>query len=615
MSEDTTKPAAEGESRALQTVKPGRIIAQSDTPIWDTAAFEHMGRVGALMADSGMCSETILTDDIVDERGNKQTVPAERAVVVARCVMVADLARDCGANPLMFLQGVSRIGRKLHIEGKNVNAIIRARTGVTLKFRFGVWDKDHIEFPPMIPLLDGAGEPVIGEDGKPVMVPDDAFFHGVGERLAVRVLDPKDPERFVDGSVGLWKTDRKGSPWSNPNNWRRQLRYRGAPEWARAYEPGAILGIYSDADEELDEFQPTTGRRPKRDLAERLTGATHGGEHGAEGFDREHIARETGTASGGDDAVEVEDENADAVDAQVEDVNQGEAQNTETEVQADDLEAKAEELARISPADEEAEVILDRLIEARERGETITDGHAEEGEKYMLAGDTISDAGRRMIYADGVRFSTVGEKGQAGLKVYAIHAPEKVAEEGEGEGGEPAQNPTETDGVQAAEPERASSETVTPASDAGAETPASGPSTQPAAETQADAAPAASDGSFLGSLAAMTSWAQIKPAFIAMNKTVEWVAASAVDQDEVRRAVWEHVLRVKNNHGDPVDHADDVTAFTVWISTQPKTRDGADAIEGTFRTLKAGPAFAKLSPDNQGKLSDKVAGVLTSIRG
>lgn len=640
--------------------KAPRLIATSDVAIWDTAALDHMGRVGRLMADSGLASETIFKD------GDQ---PAEDHTVVARMVMIANLARECGANPLMFLQGCSIIGRKLHLEGKIVNAVIRARTGLVLCFTFGVWNTDHIEFPPMIPKLDAAGEHVMGEDGKPAFVADQTFFHGAGERLAVRVSDPDDPERFVDGSVGLWKTDRKGSPWTAQGNWRRQLRYRGAPEWARAYEPGAILGFYSDADEDLDDIDTAPrGPKPKRDLKAKLTNQGHDGEHGAEGFDHQGIADSLG---GGAKAEAVEVERGDLPhDPETGEVLDGEfteataprpgedghipAGETEDATDGDEgvfsaeLMASAEQLARISPHDEEVEVIAARLSAADEAAETVAQGHAEPGEKYLIAGEAFGADGRRLAYKDGSRFS--GVKSVAGLKVYAIHAPApEVAETATeaapepqigvvgfrnlktgavkhgghpGEGWEPIWGDIDTGqeipGAGPTTPAALTETATAPVADVGPASSASATpaSTTTAAVTSSPGAPAAAssgsepeDDTFLGRLKRATTWAEVKAEYGPMNRTAEWMAASEADRDELRRAVWAEVERIKRDHGDKVDHATDVSAFGIWLATQTG-RDGAYAAKGTLECLKGVAIWGQLTAAQRQLLEDRVTAKL-----
>lgn len=613
---DTRTPAAD-QSRAVAVVERQRLIATSDVALWDSAAFEHMNRVGVVMAQSGLMSPTF--SDGVDPKG-----------LVARCVMVANLAREVGANPLMLLQTCSIISNKLHLEGKAVAAIIASRTGVKLAHRFGVWNEQtgRLNFPPLIQAEDLQGQPQTNHAGEPVMIADPAFFDGCGDLLGVRTFDPADPERYVEGYVRAWRTTRKNNPWENPANWRRQLRYRGAPEWARAYEPGAVLGFYSEADGlgadnefmdtdavDVTTDSPSPRGGKKRALRDKAQGK---GQEGDQGFDRAHVASETAqatqAASQGSGAAEETPHNPETgevieptapregeeghtpaaedevMDAEFTEVGEGEGEPTgeattpaadaepgfthDMEDDEDDIPeamlAQAASLARMSPLDEEEDAILERLIAADEAGETITAGHAEVGEQYLIAGEVPGEDGRRLTYKDGERFS--GKKDISGLKFYAIHAPLKVEEE---------------------QPE-------TPA--------APEPEAPAAEETQPQ------DDTFLGRMARMSSWLQIKAAVAELNKTTDWMGASPTDQDELRRHIWEQVLRVKKDHKDPVDHALDVTAFGLWIATQ-KGRDGADAVEGTFNVLKASEAWGKLKPAQHEVLEARVAAKLKSLRG
>lgn len=693
----TTEQTAEA-GTALVTSKPPFIPVTNSVAIWDSAEFAHMGRVGRVMADSGLASDTIFKNG--DE-------PAPEAMVVARMVMIANLARECDGNPLMFLQGCSIIGRKLHLEGKLVNAIIRKRTKVVLKFIFGAWDTDHIVFPPMIPLIGDDGEPVINEaTGKPVMVADQTFFHGLGERLAVRALDPLDPERYVDGSVGLWKTDRKGSPWAPQGNWRRQLRYRAAPEWARAYEPGAVVGIYSDADEDLDEVEDAPrGRRAKRDLAGKLTGESHGGEHGAQGFDRTHVTSLGEKTDGDVIDAKTGEVLGEVIDGEFIEGGQGGGSATDVAAQGSEgapaaseasrdapgpsaeLVERAEALAKIAPNDEDAELITARLVEGEKNGDKVEDGHAEEGEQYTLAGDILDANHRRLTYKDGARYSAVKSFGK--FRCYAIHAPEledddetdgegkpagvgsfpsaaKRDEAGEavlaahatdareegvigfrkigkhtadisrhethpGEGWEPVWGYVDTREVigDGAVPQLvldARAEGDKPAGERSGAAAAPATTAAPAAEPSnaagavTDAYPVGDD-TPLGRMAGAVKWGAsneprtIKGEYTTMAKTTEWAGADEADRDEVRRVIWGHVERVKAKHKDPVDHATDPTAFGIWLATQPRTRDGADAVEGTFHVLKAQPIWAQMKPAQHAAIEDRVLPFLKSARG
>lgn len=237
-----------------------RLVTQAPVAIWDTADFEQMQRVGVVLARSGLVPESLCTVMEKDPAGKDVKVWLDEQIVAARCVLICNQARLWGADPLNVLQCTSLINGRLMYEGKLVNAIVQHLTGVKLRFELGRWNTDHFESV---------------EDSR-----------GLGEALAIRCFDPEDPMREVSGSVGMWKTNRNNSPWSNVGNWPRQLRYRAVREWARAYEPGAILGILAEGDEEID-FNARDVTPRKSGVMERLSGEQNG-----DGFNHEHVQRE-----------------------------------------------------------------------------------------------------------------------------------------------------------------------------------------------------------------------------------------------------------------------------------------------------------------------------------
>lgn len=544
MSEDRNEadaPAAE-ESRAVTVVKE-KLISRSDVPIWDTAAFEQMGRVGSVMAESGLANETFFKD------GDQ---PASRGMVVARMVMVADVARDVGANPLMFLQVCSIIGRKLHIEGKAVNAIIRARTSVNLKFRFGKWVKDHVEFPPLIDSVDEAGEPITDADGVVLKVPDPAFFNGVGELLAVHVYDPKDPERFVEGNVALWKTDRNGSPWKNGGNWRRQLRYRGAPEWARAYEPGAVLGIYSDADEDLgDSFElvprgsGVMGRLPGADTAP--------------GMDRGHVVRET-AAMPAPDAPKPSRRRPKAGAEPAEG-----AERPATEAGPTEPVDERSGAAIIAEATEAAEIVDPQQaineqrsadIEAMEEAgrlnvDLIAEGYPAQDEIYFLNGDEwVLDAARsedrRDTYKNGEPFSDASRD-----KAYLIYEDHAPATQG-----------------------------LAPEPDAEAQ------------EEEPEGIPPAL-ANLIEATETVETWDGVKAALKAFQEDALWKTLTPEQQNHIRASTWETLVDRANAHegDDPIidwlpDHHHDISAFRLWVEAE----DSPVEIKAVLALLQADEA-------------------------
>lgn len=55
------------------------------------------------------------------------------------------------------------------------------------------------------------------------------------------------------------------SPWGNEGAWRRQLRYMGNREWARAHAPAIMLGVYVDDElHEIAALDVPTGQRAIR---------------------------------------------------------------------------------------------------------------------------------------------------------------------------------------------------------------------------------------------------------------------------------------------------------------------------------------------------------------
>lgn len=556
MSEDQPQE----DQRALTVVKE-RLIAHSSEPMWDSAAFDHMGRVAAVMAESGLASDTLLNDD----GGN----PANPKTVVARMLLIAHMARECGANPLMFLQGCSRIGKKIHLEGKLVNAIVRARTGVNLRFQFGRWETDHIELPELHTEGEHKGLPV-----------DPDFFKGAGERLAIRVSDPNDPERHVDGSVGLWKTDRRGSPWTSQGNWRRQLRYRGAPEWARAYEPGAVLGIYSEADQDIDEDIEV---RPVG-LMQRLKGTQEG-----DGFNAADVAAQT-----------------------------EKPKRKYTKRTADPEPVK--ETAETEHVD----------ADVSEIGAEVDTSHAAPGETYLMAGDGYNGDNRRMTYRDGLCYSTVHKDSEGKHPEYAAHAPTpeilQPDEDGipehmrddvgggsisdlqaELSGVEPYQEgeeapegvldrPTETAGVQPAEPEPDTSETATPASSDGPEPSGSGPS---AAAENASPDPLAQYGEDVENCGSWDAYLTVMRGFFASEF---FKARTPEIQNKIRARTWANLKELgRFALPDPIS---DIYAFRLFI----EWCEDAEALSGSFVFLKKDPdaKWNEQSPAFQNAISSAV---------
>lgn len=554
MSEDQKTP---GTAIAVRE----RLIVQAPVAIWDTADFEQMQRVAVVLTKSGLVPDTLCKGKWMED-GKEVEGYLHESVVAARCTLVCNQARLWAADPLNVLQCTSLINGRLMYEGKLIAAVVASMTGVKLRYRFGVWKTDHIEFPD-----------------------DESGLHGAGEALAVRCYDPDDDQRFVDGSVGMWKTTRAGNPWSSQNAWPRQLRYRASREWARAYEPGVILGILADGDQDIDEVTITA--KPVG-LMQRLKG-----EQTGDGFDKEAVDQQTEPAKKrrGRPPKVVEPEEA-----------AEEPSNSEAEI------------ITASPTDEPDAVVEEVSTEpdpaADKPSHADTAPHAEPGEVYLLAGDGYNNDKRRITYKDGVRFSTVHKDSEKKHTVYARHAPEVVEEDDDSapasieEAREQLERPTsaeeatETDTAPDAEDEPDTSEPATDASDDGPETSDSGPSAEADESLSDDLA------EFIDRVEGAPLWADVKKAMKDFFPTETFRNMATDRQNKIRASTWEACVerKAKGEMKDLPDHGQDVTAFRLWL----EWIGDPDAINGTLYAIQRGDQWKAAPEPTKKALSDAV---------
>lgn len=208
----------------LVPVREIRVVA-SDVPVFDTARFEHMQRVAALMAQTSVLPDTLC---FKNENGVKTAFPPH--VVVANCFRVVNQAERWGMDPFAVADCASIVNGRLMWEGKLVAAVIDAKLGIRLKYRFTDDTK---------PVRDTLGVVVFGQ------------------------FADEDEPREIEGTVAAWHRGAN-SAWASPANWKRQLRYMGAREWARAHAPAIMLGVIT-IDEAIDfDDQP----KPRRTIIE-----------------------------------------------------------------------------------------------------------------------------------------------------------------------------------------------------------------------------------------------------------------------------------------------------------------------------------------------------------
>lgn len=166
--------------------------------IFDTGQFQQLCAVAEALA------KTPLIPASLKGKNHEETV--------ANCLLVTEQSHRWGMSPFAVAQCASVIHGRLMWEGKLVHAVIQSLAGINLKYDIS----------------------------------------GTGENMQVIVsgtLPGEDEPRTVEGTVKQWKTTGNGSPWSDPANYPRQLRYRGAREWSRAHNPAVMLGIVTDDEE------------------------------------------------------------------------------------------------------------------------------------------------------------------------------------------------------------------------------------------------------------------------------------------------------------------------------------------------------------------------------
>lgn len=215
---------------AVATVEQDRALAAQPAPrraevrvvqdviaVLDTARFEHMQRIATVMARSNL-----IPDSLCFEKNGDQLVSLELETVQANCFLIVNQSVRWNMDPFAVAQCVSVVHGKLCYEGKLIAAVIQGRAGVDLEYEFAG------EGPATKVTVTGT----IG--GKPV-------------------LDSKGRPKTVEGTVAEWETTGRGSPWAAPGGKKRMLRYRGAREWCRVYEPGLMLGVYGD--DELEDLR------------------------------------------------------------------------------------------------------------------------------------------------------------------------------------------------------------------------------------------------------------------------------------------------------------------------------------------------------------------------
>lgn len=605
MANDTDQSAAPG--TALQPAAQARPVKVYEpvadvVPILDTARFEHMQRIATIMAASSLIPDSLrFIKDEDGPRGSKVELPAQ--TVISNCFLIVNQAVRWGMDPFAVAGSTSVVHGRLMYEGKLVAAVLESKLGLQLKYEFGEWDN--------------ATETL------------DLTKEGKGENLGVRVSGQRAGDEepvFVEGAVSIWKTTGANSPW-RPGAFKRQLRYRGAREWSRAYSAGLMLGVITD--DELDvlaERRETaqrirgTGAAPaleapgRRSLQAGFGDETDqivrkpaqaaeepsGSEAPAEGGEAAQAAPtgETGPVSGETERRSRDDQLVAMFDLGREAAGEGEAREAPADLDDEEAEkwlegwdSKAEELAA-----EERAMLAEETVQAEP---TV----APMGEVYMIVGEGFSEAGRRKTYKDGFSHSSVGEKGAAGLKEYDQHPPvvegaEKPSEEAspEADAGEPAESSTASDAASSEAPPADDDDTF--------------PGDKPlkgSPEAEAASAAAERGNAFAATnekINAAASWLEIKQHLRDLSVTEAYRSTEDEGKRMLRMWAYEAYKELREAGKETVEPTADITLFRFWLEFDAESEE---QIGSLFRQLHKSPAYADASDGDKRVLGDMIS--------
>lgn len=193
--------------------------------IFDPDLFLHMHKIAQIMAEMSILPDGLCKRKKEGSRNEMELLPMP--AIVANCFMVVNQAYRWKMDPFAVAQSCSVVHGRLMYEGKLVAAALETNIATRLSYEWGTWNA----------ITETVDTSKIGE----------------GDYLGVIVsgtLPGEDEPKTIEGGVGSWKTSGDGSPW-RIGNMRRQMRYRGAREWARAHAPATMLGVI--AQDEIDD--------------------------------------------------------------------------------------------------------------------------------------------------------------------------------------------------------------------------------------------------------------------------------------------------------------------------------------------------------------------------
>lgn len=539
-------PAVQEPRAARRQITP----VQDAIPLFDTADFEHMGRIASVMAQARLVPECL--------QGS-----------TGDCLMVVNQARRWNLDPFAVAQCASVVHGRLMWEGKLISAVIESKLKIKLDYHF---------------------TGTKGKDDYRVYVSDKPFT----EEIITRLEPGKTYRgwRIIDGSVGEWKTFTKSGAVNE--SWIKQpdmqCRYRGARTWCRAYEAGIMLGIYTPDEFDLlrEDFEVvrvealpgaalTSGfaDEPER----RPPAAGNGGGSGSPGKAGEATSASAGAAGDGKEpAPEIE---ADVIDPET-----GEVLVEPGSPAADEDKGAAEALA------EEQRRQAEEAAERQEQAHAAAQQEAEEeeevtiapaGEVYMIFGERFGEDEKRQTYKDGEPFSRVTEKGASRLGSFDKHAPliEKAPPKEEAKPGE-SRSPASSSG--------------SPGSDNDF------PGDRPLSEVYLMAPELVE--ALTTKLPACAHWLAIKQALRTIQATEAWKEADQLAGDRVRGAAFARYMELVESGAEKTPIPSDVFLFGLWMDFGAKT---PAEIDGLFASLMRSQDWPKMTDPQKKGFGERMA--------
>jgi hypothetical protein len=220
--ENTETQIVAAPKREIRVVEDAGPLAN----LFDTARFEHMGRIANMMA-----SASLIPDHMWMNMKTKETLAD--TMIRGNCFLVVNQAIRWGMDPFAVVPSTYVVAGKLGFEGKLIAAVINSRA-------------------PIKASLDYEFSGTKGKDDFTVRV--------------FATLKGEDRPREIKLSVGDAKTENK--MWTKDPE--QKLVYSGATKWARRHCPEIILGVLTDDDLEriqqnasLQTMKPVFEKKPK----------------------------------------------------------------------------------------------------------------------------------------------------------------------------------------------------------------------------------------------------------------------------------------------------------------------------------------------------------------